>query len=220
MKRPRSDIPQGIVERLTREYYQLTECVLDGRVVGQRAYTRDGRLVIETPLKDGKKHGREYVWEEDGALVSMEPYVDGKIHGVAKQYGRNGKIIGTYRLVHGTGFDIWRQEREDGSIYISEIHSLENGLPHGYEWWLNEDQQSVWYERHWYAGQYHGVEREWNSAGKLRSSYPKYWIRGEPVIKRHYVKAAHHDDTLPPFRESDNRPQRGFPPKLQRLLHA
>jgi len=39
-----------------------------------------------------------------------------KIHGTAKQYGRNGKVIGKYTIVHGTGFDIWRQEDEDNTI--------------------------------------------------------------------------------------------------------
>jgi hypothetical protein len=45
----------------------------------------------------------------------IEPYVNGKIHGTAKQYGRDGSVIGTYTLRHGTGYDIWRVENEDGA---------------------------------------------------------------------------------------------------------
>jgi len=37
--------------------------------------TRDGKSVLETPLKGGQKHGWEYTWDEDGPLLLVEPYV-------------------------------------------------------------------------------------------------------------------------------------------------
>lgn len=226
MKRPKSDIPQGVKEVEIREYRQLgnlmyfrvAECRLDKVVVGQRAYDEDGRLMRETPLKNGKKHGREYIWDESGFLESMEPYVDGKLHGLAKQYNRNGKIIGTYRFVHGTGFDIWRYEREDGSIGISEIFTMQDGSLHGYEWWLRDDQHSIWHERHWQKGEFHGIERMWNREGKLKRGYPKYWIRGQAVDRRAYLKATVQDKTLPMYKENDNRPQRKFPEEIESLV--
>jgi antitoxin component YwqK of YwqJK toxin-antitoxin module len=226
MKRPKSDIPQGVKEVEIREYRQLgnlmyfrvAECRLDKVVVGQRAYDEDGRLMRETPLKNGKKHGREYIWDESGYLESMEPYVDGKLHGLAKQYNRNGKIIGTYRFVHGTGFDIWRYEREDGSIGISEIFTMQDGSLHGYEWWLRDDQHSIWHERHWQKGEFHGIERMWNREGKLKRGYPKYWIRGQAVDRRAYLKATVQDKTLPMYKENDNRPQRKFPEEIESLV--
>jgi antitoxin component YwqK of YwqJK toxin-antitoxin module len=226
MKRPKSDIPQGVKEVEIREYRQLgnlmyfrvAECRLDKVVVGQRAYDEDGRLMRETPLKNGKKHGREYIWDESGFLESMEPYVDGKLHGLAKQYNRNGKIIGTYRFVHGTGFDIWRYEREDGSIGISEIFTMQDGSLHGYEWWLRDDQHSIWHERHWQKGEFHGIERMWNREGKLKRGYPKYWIRGQAVDRRAHLKATVQDKTLPMYKENDNRPQRKFPEEIESLV--
>lgn len=226
MKRIKSDIPESADERLIREYgregpliyLRVTECIFKDQVVGQRAYDAHGKLMIETPLKDNQKHGREYTWNEQGALESVEPYFEGKLHGVARQYGRGGKVIGTYRFVYGTGFDIWRCERQDGTIGISEIHSLQDGLPHGYEWWLKEDQQSVEQERHWQQGRYHGIERMWNASGRLRRGYPKYWIQGRAVSKRLYLKAAGQDKTLPPFREKDNRPRRSFPAEIEKLF--
>ena len=226
MKRPKSDIPSAAKERLVREYSQegslvyleIRECVFDGQVVGQRVYDKNGNLRTETPLKNGQKHGREYVWNEDGTLESAEPYFEGKLHGLARQYGRNRKVIGTYRCVHGTGFDIWRGERTDGSIFISEIHSLQDGLPHGYEWWLNPDQRSVWQELHWHQGKLHGIERMWNDKGRLHREYPKYWIQGQAVNKRVYVRAVKRDETLPAFRESDNHPHRKFPREIENLL--
>jgi hypothetical protein len=218
VKRPRSDIPLNAVERRVEGYDDHAECVLDGRVVGQRFYNEHGKMFRETPLKDGKKHGKEIEWNDDGALLSVEPYFEGRIHGLAKQYGQGGKVIGTYRFVHGTGYDIWRWEWWEDFAPVSEVHSMQNGALHGYEWWLDPDQRNVHHERHWYEGNYHGIERMWNHRRKLSRGYPKYWIRGEAVTKRQYVKAAKYDKTLPLFRTRDNSPRRRFPPIIQKVL--
>ena len=226
MKRPKSDIPEGVSEREIREYneqpgliwFRVMECILNGQVVGRRAYDNDGILRVETPLKEGNKHGREYVWDEQGVLESVEPFVEGQLHGLAKQYNRRGKVMGTYRFVHGSGYDIWRCERADGSIAISEIFSVQNSMLHGYEWWPRDDQRSVWHERHWQHAKYHGIERMWNRKDRLKRGYPKYWIQGKAVPKRAYLKAAEKDKTLPPFREKDNRPQRRFPEEIEKLI--
>src|SRR6266545_7418760 len=224
--KPKSDIPQAATEVEISEYrqegqhiyFRTTECFVNGRVVGQRAYDSDGTMRMETPLKNGKKHGREYIWYEDGALESIEPYVEGKLHGLAKQYGRKGNPIGTYRFVRGTGYDIWRYEEQDGSIGISEIFSVQDGSLHGYEWWLKTDQHSVWHERHWQQGNVHGIERMWNDKNGLKRGYPKYWIQGQKVSKRIYLKAAKEDKTLPKFQDKDNRPRRKFPIEIENLL--
>jgi len=226
MRRFKSDIPPNVVEQVTSEfrrnggviYHRLTACVLNDEVVGQRAYGEEGQLVKETPLRNGRKHGREYQWHDDGRLNSVEPYVNGKVHGTAKQYGRNGSVIGTYTLRHGTGYDIWRWESEDGAIRISEIHTLQDGLPHGYEWWLREEPHLVWHEIHWHEGQYHGIERQWNLANKLRRGFPQYWINGDRVDKRKYLRAAKKDPNLPPFRLKDNSPRRRFPSAIEQLF--
>lgn len=227
MKRPKSDIPENTTERVIQEfrqevhpqgktvYFRVAECVLASQVVGYRAYDEDGRLMRETPIKNGKKHGREYIWDFEGALESVEPYVEGQLHGLAKQYDRNGKVIGTYRFVRGTGYDIWRYRRTDGTIGISEIHSIQNSAMHGFEWWVRSDQQSVWHERHWLQGKYHGIERIWNKEGRLKRGYPKYWIHNRAVSKREYMKAAEKDETLPKYRETDDLPQRQFPVEIE-----
>jgi hypothetical protein len=226
MRKHKSDIPAGAREVEIRGlsqtenfmYYRVMECTLDGKLVGQRSYDDEGNLMIETPIKDGKKHGREYIWNETGALESVEPFTNGKRHGLAKQYGRNGNVIGTSRFVHGTGFDIWRWEREDGTAFISEIFSARDGALDGFEWWLNEDQRSVWHERHWQNGYLHGIERMWNERGRLKRGFPKYWIRDQAVRKPVYIRASEKDGTLPSFRQTDNRQQRKFPTEIEQLL--
>ena len=226
MKKIKSDIPQNATEVVISKHrqkgfhtsFQTTECLLDGQVVGRRFYDSDGNIQKETSLKNGKKHGREYIWDETGSLESVEPYVDGKLHGLAKQYNRNGKVIGTYRFVHGDGYDIWRYEDEDGTIGISEIFSIRDGELHGFEWWPRADQHSVWHERHWLHGTPHGIERRWNAEGKLSRGYPKYWVLGKAVNKRAYISAALKDKTLPKFLERENRPKRTFPADIEKLM--
>ena len=225
MRRFKSDIPSNVVEQTIREfrcdggaiYYRVAECMLNGEVVGQRLYGEEGQLVIETPMRNGVKHGREYDWNDDGTLSLIEPYVNGKIHGTARQYGRDGSVIGTYSLRHGTGYDIWRAENEDGAITVSEIHTLKDGLRHGYEWWLSKP-HVVWHELHFQEGEYHGIERQWLRANKLSRGFPRYWIKGERVDKRKYLRAAEKDPSLPPFRLKDNSPRRKFPSEIEQLF--
>jgi hypothetical protein len=95
---------------------------------------------------------------------------------------------------------------------------MREGQPHGYEWWLREDQRSVWAERHWWEGQVHGIEREWNAQGRLKRGYPRYYFSGERVSKRAYLRALTVDSNLPAFRVEDNQPQRCFPSRAASAL--
>lgn len=216
MARRKSDIPERAKALAVAP--ALDEFHIGGKVVGQRRFNASGRLILETPLRDGRKHGREITWDDDGVLELVEPYADGKIHGTAKQYDRRGRVVGTYKMVHGTGQDIWRTQSVGGAWYVSESHSNRDGLLDGFVWWLNQDQRSVHEEQHWAHGRRHGVEREWNGAGKLRRGFPKYWISDRQVHRRQYLAAASKDPALPPFRVKDNSPRRDFAPKIRRLL--
>jgi antitoxin component YwqK of YwqJK toxin-antitoxin module len=117
MKHVKSGIPQGVIEKLIREHkeegmhhdHRIVDCFFKSNLVGQRVYNHEGIMVLETPMKDGLKHGQEITWSDDGKLLLIEPYAKGKVHGTAKQYGHNGKVIGIYTMVRGTGFDVWRQ---------------------------------------------------------------------------------------------------------------
>lgn len=223
MKHVKSGIPQGVTEKPVREHTQegtlhhdrIADCFINGNLVGQRVYNQEGSMVLETPMKDGLKHGREITWSDDGELLLIEPYAKGKVHGTAKQYGRNGKVIGTYTMIRGTGFDIWRQEDEDNTVFVSEIHNLQDGLPNGYEWGFASSKWDLWHERHWNMGKLHGIQRMWNSKGKLRRGYPKFYVADQAVSKQKYIKITIMDKTLPVFREKDNLPYRELPSEIK-----
>jgi len=152
--------PKVVTENVVREYrgetenlpedivaissYKEAEVISNRKVIGKRIYNGNEILVKETPIKNGKKRGIEYSFYDSGQVELTEPYFEGKMHGTAYQYSEAGKLMGTYKMEHGTGYDIWRhncmeEDRNPDDIYVSEIHSMKDGLPHGFEWWLNED---------------------------------------------------------------------------------
>ena len=228
-KKPlKTSIPPNIEEKPLRDNRRagalgddrVTDCLLNGIRVGRRVYNRQGVRVLETPLKDELKHGWEVTWNDEGKLLLVEPYVNGKIHGTAKQYGRGGNVIGTYTFAHGTGFDVWRQENDDKTIFVSEIHSLRDGVPHGYEWHFTSPTQDLWHERTWYMGMLQGIERSWNSKGRLRGGYPMFYVSNQGVSRQKYLKLARTDQTLPAYREEDDLPDRIFPAEIQDLMSS
>jgi hypothetical protein len=127
----------------------------------------------------------------------------------------NGRLIGSYKMNHGTGVDLWRAETYSGrSVYLSEARYIREGKWHGFEWWLNEDQKTIHKENHFADNLQHGILREWNSEGRLKRGYPRYWVKDKTVSKRQYLRACTQDPNLPPFREADNLPLREFPTEV------
>lgn len=218
--RYRSFIPKTATERVLARYpsgaKERAEYLVGQEVVGVRYFHETGEPSFEMPQKQGRLHGVVYRWDEPHAILSTEPYADGLPHGTAKQWSR-GKLIGTYQMVRGTGVDLW-WGCSDGEVFLAEARFLRDGRPEGFEWWINDDQRSVYEERHFRKGQLHGIERAWNSEGRLRKGYPKYWVSGEKVSKRAYLTASRQDPSLPPFRERDNYPGRRFPSEVAEAL--
>jgi hypothetical protein len=190
--------------------------LLYGKVVGRRVYNEDGRLEYEVPLKDGKTHGIVYAFHGE-CVRSREPFRGGLAHGTAKQWAEDGQLIGAYTMKNGTGLDLWRCKTKwgTGRVYLVEARYIKSGMWHGFEWWLDESQKRVDAERHFWEDYLHGIERVWNSKHRLKRGFPRYWIHGNRVTKRQYLRACLKDFTLPPFREKDNRPQREFPEEVR-----
>lgn len=210
-----SEIPRSAEERITERYEsgakREAKYLGDGAVVGVRLFHPDGRLELELPCRDGVRHGTEFQWDDFGQLRSAIPYVDGLEHGVARQWSPTGVLLGTYEMHHGTGIDLWRGQRQDGSAYLAEARSVVSGYRHGGEWLINEDQASVHRETRFAGGLEHGIRREWGSDGALRTGYPRFYLLDRETDLEEYEHGMSHDPNLPAYAETDNLPARQFP---------
>jgi antitoxin component YwqK of YwqJK toxin-antitoxin module len=220
----RSSIPRKAEERVTSRYANgrkaRADYLLNGRLVGRRSFDGEGNIELDCGWREDRLHGTTYRFDEPGRLVSATPYSQGLEHGVARQWRDDGRLLGTYRMHHGTGIDLWWQETwgRRRRRYLAEVHFMRRGQPHGFEWWINEDQRSVHWERHWKDGQFHGIERRWSRGGRLTRDSPKYFVEGQQVTRGRYIRAALLDASLPAFRRGENRAGRTFPPVIARHL--
>lgn len=220
----RSSIPSAAQPRAVGRHEagtpRIVEYVLNGKVVGCRYLSEGGEVELDVGLRDGRRHGTTWRLDYPGVVTSATPYRHGVQHGLARQWNDQGRLIGWYRMHRGTGVDLWWEESwpRPGRCYLTEAHCEEDGRPHGYEWWIEEDQRSIRHERHWWRGVIHGIEREWNRDGQLRRGSPAYFVNGTRVTRRAYERARATDPTLPAFRAEDNQPQRTFPAIVARRL--
>jgi hypothetical protein len=198
--------------RTTVRYY------IGEALVGERVFSESGNLELEYSLRDGKKHGWLYRWDHPGRLLSATPYENGLEHGTAFQWAQDGKLIGSYTMDHGTGIDIWWVEA-DGEFFVAEARQVQGGLMHGFEYWFTRAlPDPLDEEKWWFKGFLHGIERRWNVFGRLQRGYPKYWIHGQRVSKRQYVRACESDASLRPFRQEENQQKRVLPPEIAKLI--
>ncbi|NMO17387.1 hypothetical protein HPC49_06550 [Pyxidicoccus fallax] len=212
---PRPSIPARAEERITQwdedGLKRASEFWLDGACVGRAYWNPDGTPNVATGLRDGAPVGYQIEYHDHGFLYA-EPFVDGLHQGWAKQYGRRGRLLLMSPFKRGTGTDYWCDEKGR----LAEEHPLVAGKPSGWERWWWEDQQTVYSETHWHAGEWHGITRHW-TGGKLDRGYPKFFIHQEQVSKRAYLAAARTDPTLPPYRPEDDSPERPLPERFLEL---
>lgn len=192
--------------------YQSATFELDGKIVGERTWDLRGDLDSEWGIKDGRRHGPQRR-RTDGVLTFETNWVDGKEHGIARQYWDDGRPLGTYKMVHGTGVDLWRCNLTGK---LSEEWHWTDGEMDGLVRFWNDDEKTIWEEKHCKASVEHGIFREWNDKGRLRRGFPQYYINGKKVRKREYLTGCKRDETLPAFREEDNNWHRPLPAEYLR----
>jgi hypothetical protein len=196
------------------------EYLVGRSIVGCRQFDTDGELLLDSGVHRGRRHGREYRLDLPGKLLSATAYRNGVEHGLARQWSDDGRLIGTYRMRNGTGVDLWWQETwaKPRRPYLAEVRFMLKGRRHGFEWWLNQDQRSVYQERHWSDDDEHGIEREWDHKGRLRPGFPKFYVRGSRMTRQAYEREQNNDPSLPAYRIEDNRARRSFPLVVARRL--
>ena len=210
----RSDIPPEAVEEVLERFpsgaRKTSRYLVGDEVVGARSFFEAGPVELETPRREGLRHGTEYQWDDTGTLRSATPYRRGLENGTSRQWGPDGTLIGTYDMVDGTGVDVWRTVDTEGAVHVSEIRHYRNGERHGIEWLVNDDQRSVHREMSYRDGVEHGILREWDLDGRLAPGRPVFYFLGREVSPEEYREHSAHDPSLPPYRESDDHPARSL----------
>jgi hypothetical protein len=208
----RPAIPRAARERVTARHPSGAKArssfFVARKLVGVMLWEDDGTPAWGWGIRDGKKHGPSVEWWENGVVAFCEPYVDGLVHGVARHWDDEGKLLLRTRYVRGTGVDLWCDLH---SRTLAEETRLRRGVLHGVRRLWN--QGAVWLEEHYLEGAPHGVFREWNLEGRLRRGFPRYFVHGQRVDRRAYLRAAKRDATLPAWRRADDRPRRPLPPE-------
>ena len=155
-----------------------------------------------------------------GKLLSRDAVLERCRARRGREWADDGRLLGTYRMRHGTGIDCGGER--PGPSPAGDISPRSTSCVEGNATATNGGSMRasgrVFIERHWRDGEQHGIEREWNNKGRLRRGFPKYFVAGQQVNRRQYLKACTTDPSLPLFRRQENRPLRAFPPEIRRHL--
>jgi antitoxin component YwqK of YwqJK toxin-antitoxin module len=208
-----SSIPTDAVEQIESHHAngmkKAASYFVAREKVGYREWDEDGQLEFESAMRNGVRHGHEYRFQGNGRMLSKETYRNGQEHGVGKQWAEDGTLLVTWKLVNGTGLDLWC-DTQTGTLAEEPYWPRKGEL--GYTRLWNGDERTVSQEYFCVLGKgYHGVWREWNAKGKLRRGFPRYYVNDVRVTRRQYLKACKADPTLVPYRAEEDRPGRALP---------
>jgi hypothetical protein len=88
MPRFHSNIPAGAKEKIISSYSEkrrgaggvmypeVCEYRVNEKIVGYRYLNAGGILIEERGMKDGKRHGREFVWDDEISLAQIASSAD------------------------------------------------------------------------------------------------------------------------------------------------
>jgi hypothetical protein len=89
----------------------------DGLVINKR---KDGSILSEINLKDGKMHGPAKDYYADGTLHAEFNYIDGKLEDEMKWYHKNGKLYKITPYLHGEIHGVEKIYNADGKLIAEQ----------------------------------------------------------------------------------------------------
>jgi hypothetical protein len=132
----RTSIPAGAGEVVEERHPGVARKSASYFVAGEkvgREWDEEGRPEFEYALRGGVKHGREYRFYPNGRPVDEDNCRDGRPHGVGRQWAEDGRLLVRWKLVNGTGLDLWCND--DGTLaeehYRPKDRVLESLCPVG-----------------------------------------------------------------------------------------
>jgi antitoxin component YwqK of YwqJK toxin-antitoxin module len=195
--------------------------VLDGQVVGERLFYKNGEVAEERLLENGKLHGVSRQFHENGKLFSERPFRRGSPDGTFRFWDDAGELLGESVLKNGTGVLLQFENRAlvlareeipfvDGKIHGNRkqwgrfdvtdkngcsVTRYKKGEMDGWTYVLDGDGMLLAYSyiKH---DRLHGVMRKATRGGTNVKGYPKYMIEGTEVSEDRFRVAAKTDPIL------------------------
>ena len=147
----------------------------------------------------------------NGQVRERVPLLDGLRHGLVQTWYRNGVAASEEPYVNGRLHGVCRQWDESGKLLGA--FTMVQGTGVQQEW---HDNGRIKLEVSTVAGKFCGQNRIWLRDGTLLSE--RYFLRGRPVTRTQYTRAAAKDSTLPQPEDSAAAPRR--PSRAtERLVH-
>lgn len=119
-------------------------------------------------------------------------------------FDESGQPALVTEFVHGRGTDLWMSGGR-----VSEVRELVDGVPHGLVRWGDPERPSE--EGNFDRGRRHGIFREWETNGRLRRGFPRYYLRDARVSRRAYEQARAKHPSLRPYTAQEDANQREMP---------
>ncbi|MDK9707299.1 MAG: toxin-antitoxin system YwqK family antitoxin [Desulforhopalus sp.] len=106
-------------KELVRKESVLYDKITDTKIYGLiREYSpASGKLLCETPYKNGKENGIKKCFSHAGNLYNETPYNDGKTNGVGKVFYESGKIFSETPYINGKVHGVLKRFYESGNIF-------------------------------------------------------------------------------------------------------
>lgn len=202
-----ADAVEVVEERHPAGGKKSARYLMGGEVVGRRVWDEEGWLDYECPVGNGERHGREYRFYPSGQPLDQDTYRGGRLHGVCRQWSEDGTVLVTSRMVNGCGLSLWCDNCT--GAFAEETYFPREG-ERGYKRMWNDDEKTVREEEVWGPGR-GSILRQWDARERLRRGFPQFFLGGEKVTKRQYLRACEDEPTLPPYRPEDDDPHRELP---------
>lgn len=79
----------------------------DGKIYKVITYLRSGVKNYEIDVRDGKRNGKEVIFNADGAVKSTRYYVDDKLFGFGVTYNEDGSIYRVFEYRNDSLINEW-----------------------------------------------------------------------------------------------------------------
>ena len=106
----------------------------DGEIIVKTVYYPNGKIMVESPHKNGLPHGIEKMYDEDGSLFRTSTSVNGVLDGVVRTYFKSGELRSETDWKNGKAHGMMTYYYKDGTVKTASpyVHGSVEGIVRTY----------------------------------------------------------------------------------------